>query len=122
MTKQIQKKDKNEQLTVLIAEDDMDICEVLKLYLENEGYRVLIAPDGLLAWEMIENDGADLCLFDIMMPNMDGYQLIKKVRRKYRMPIIILSAKREDADKILGLDMGADDYIVKPFNPMEVMA
>lgn len=108
--------------TILIAEDDIDIIRVLKLYLENENYRVLSAENGLDAWEILQREKVDLGIFDIMMPKMDGYELIRKVRQYYNIPILVLSAKREDSDKILGLDLGADDYLVKPFNPLEVMA
>lgn len=108
--------------TILIAEDDKDIIRVLKMYLENQGYQVLSAENGLDAWRMIQKVPVDLGIFDIMMPKMDGYDLIRKVRERYFMPILVLSAKREDSDKILGLDLGADDYLVKPFNPLEVVA
>ena len=110
------------QYTILIAEDDKDIIRLLRLYLENEGYKVLAAENGVEALEILEKEKADLGIFDIMMPKMDGYTLIRKVRERYNMPILVLSAKREDSDKILGLDLGADDYLVKPFNPLEVMA
>ena len=110
------------QYTILIAEDDADIIEVLKLYLENQGYRILSAEDGAAAYRLIEKEKLDLGIFDIMMPKMNGFELIRKVREKYNLPIIVLSAKKEDSDKILGLDLGADDYLVKPFNPLEVVA
>jgi DNA-binding response OmpR family regulator len=110
------------QYTILIAEDDADIIEVLKLYLENQGYRILSAEDGAAAYRLIEKETVDLGIFDIMMPKMNGFELIRKVREKYNLPIIVLSAKKEDSDKILGLDLGADDYLVKPFNPLEVVA
>lgn len=110
------------QYTILIAEDDADIIEVLKLYLENQGYRILSAEDGAAAFRLIEKEKVDLGIFDIMMPKMNGFELIRKVREKYNLPIIVLSAKKEDSDKILGLDLGADDYLVKPFNPLEVVA
>ena len=110
------------QYTILIAEDDADIIEVLKLYLENQGYRILSAEDGAAAYRLIEKEKVDLGIFDIMMPKMNGFELIRKVREKYNLPIIVLSAKKEDSDKILGLDLGADDYLVKPFNPLEVVA
>ena len=108
--------------TILIAEDDADIIEVLKLYLENQGYRILSAEDGAAAYRLMEKEKVDLGIFDIMMPKMNGFELIRKVREKYNLPIIVLSAKKEDSDKILGLDLGADDYLVKPFNPLEVVA
>lgn len=107
---------------ILVAEDDGDIVQVLKLYLNNEGYEVLHAPNGVEALEIMEQQPADLCIFDIMMPRMDGYELIRRVREFSAVPIIVLSAKREDADRIVGLNIGADDYLVKPFNPLEVVA
>lgn len=107
---------------ILIAEDDSDIIGVLKLYLENEGYEVVSAPNGKKALEIIQQQHIDIGLFDIMMPEMNGYELIQKVREAYNMPIIIISAKREDSDKVIGLNIGADDYLTKPFNPLEVIA
>lgn len=109
--------------TLLIAEDDKDIVEVLRMYLENSGFHVLSAENGEDAYQILQEQTVDLCIFDIMMPKMNGFQLIKKARdNKASMPIIVLSAKREDSDKILGLDLGADDYLTKPFNPLEVIA
>ncbi|MBQ9631613.1 MAG: response regulator transcription factor [Lachnospiraceae bacterium] len=107
---------------VLIAEDDPDICQLLSLYLENEGYQVRIANDGEEAWALIKKEAVDFGLFDIMMPRLDGYALLKRVRKEYNFPILLLSAKDTDSDKILGLDLGADDYLTKPFNPLEVVA
>lgn len=107
---------------ILIAEDDGDIVEVLKLYLENEGYEVLSAPDGRQAAELLRTEPTDLGIFDIMMPEMNGYDLIREVRKTSDMPIIVLSARQEDSDKIIGLDLGADDYMTKPFSPPEVVA
>lgn len=111
-----------EKAEILIAEDDEDIAKVLSLYLENSGYGVRTAGDGEEALKILSGHPADLVLVDLMMPKMNGYTLIRSIRRKYSMPIIILSAKKEDADKILGLDIGADDYVTKPFNPLEVLA
>lgn len=108
--------------TILIAEDDKDIVELLKLYLEKNGYRVLTAGDGEEALRLIESEDVDFGIFDIMMPKMDGISLIKEVRKKKNFPIMVLSAKNQDVDKIMGLDVGADDYMTKPFNPMEVVA
>jgi DNA-binding response OmpR family regulator len=108
--------------SVLIAEDDHDIIEVLKLYLESQGYKVLSAENGLEALEVLHEEHVDLGIFDIMMPKMNGYDLVRKVRRTMNIPIIILSACQEDSDKIIGLDLGADDYLTKPFNPLEVVA
>ncbi len=108
---------------ILVAEDDKDIVELLKLYLENAGYKVITAYDGKNALGMIENETPDLAICDIMMPHMSGYEVIKNVRESdNNIPIIILSAKNQDSDKILGLDIGADDYVTKPFNPLEIVA
>ncbi len=107
---------------ILIAEDDGDIVEVLKLYLENQGYEVLAAPNGRIAYEIMQKEEVDMGIFDIMMPEMNGYELTREVRKTKNIPIIILSAKQEDSDKIIGLDIGADDYLTKPFNPLEVVA
>jgi DNA-binding response OmpR family regulator len=111
-----------EPYTVLIAEDDPDIIAVLKLYLENGGYKVESASDGREALQILDTKHVDIGIFDIMMPHMNGYELIRRVRETSNMPIIVLSAKKEDSDKILGLDLGADDYLTKPFNPLEVVA
>lgn len=108
--------------TVLIAEDDNDIVEILKLYLESSGYNVLTADNGLSAFTLLTNEQVDIAILDIMMPKMDGYELIKKIRSKKDIPILVLSAKDQYQDKILGLNLGADDYIAKPFNPLEVIA
>ncbi len=111
------------QYKVLIAEDDPDIVEVLKLYLENAGFAVITAGDGAAAWQLLTECKPDIGLFDIMMPQMSGYELIRKVRAdKNSLPVIFISAKREDSEKIIGLDMGADDYLTKPFNPLEVVS
>lgn len=107
---------------ILVAEDDIDIVGILKLYLQNEGYEVLSASNGADALKLISEEKIDLCLCDIMMPKMNGYELIQNIRKEYNMPIIIISAKRTDSDRIIGLDIGADDYIVKPFNPLELVA
>lgn len=107
---------------ILVAEDDQDIAELIKLYLENEDYEVVLAHDGLLAYEQTQKQEIDLAVVDIMIPKLSGYDLIKKIRENSNMPIIILSAKNLDSDKILGLDLGADDYLTKPFNPLELIA
>ncbi|CAH8706675.1 response regulator transcription factor [Paenibacillus thiaminolyticus] len=108
--------------TVLIADDEPDIVSLLKLYLEAEGLSVLEAGDGAAAMDMLRQEPIDLAIVDIMMPELDGYQLIKSVRKDYKLPIIIISAKNRDADKIIGLGLGADDFITKPFSPLEVVA
>lgn len=107
---------------ILVAEDDEDIVNLLKLYLENENFQVYTAGNGVEALEIIRHNRIDLAVLDIMMPQMDGYELIKKTRERYNFPIIILSAKNQDSDKILGLNIGADDYLTKPFNPLEIIA
>lgn len=107
---------------ILIAEDDLDIVELLKMYLENEGFKVISCNDGESAYNIINSEKIDLAIFDIMMPRLNGYELTKKVRNITNIPIIILSAKNQDSDKIIGLNLGADDYLPKPFNPLEVVA
>ncbi|MBM6717957.1 response regulator transcription factor [Gemmiger formicilis] len=108
--------------TILIAEDDADIRAVLRLYLESEGFGVLEAPDGEKALALALERSPDAAILDVMMPGMDGFRLTRALRRTSDIPVLILSAKSQDSDKILGLNLGADDYISKPFNPMEVIA
>lgn len=111
------------QRKLLIVDDQPEIVELLKLYLEKDGYTIIEAYDGAEALEKIENHSdIDLILVDLMMPHIDGFEFIKMVRVSYHLPIIIISAKNEDNDKILGLGLGADDFIPKPFNPLEVVA
>lgn len=107
---------------ILVAEDDKDIAEFIKLYLVNEGYEVILAQDGILAYDEALKQKIDLAVVDIMLPKMNGYDLVKKIRENSNIPIVILSAKNQDSDKILGLDLGADDYLTKPFNPLELIA
>lgn len=107
---------------ILIADDEAEIREVLHLYLEQSGYQVLEAADGLETLRLLEKEGIDLLILDIMMPKVDGYHVLKKLRENSNIPVIILSAKSDDSNKILGLDMGADDYITKPFQPLEAVA
>ena len=108
--------------TILIAEDDADIRALLRLYLESEGFTVREAADGKTALDIALRESPDAALLDVMMPGMDGFQLTRALRRTSDIPVLILSAKSQDNDKILGLNLGADDYIAKPFNPMEVVA
>ena len=108
--------------TILIADDEREIRELLRLYLEKDGYHVLEAEDECEALSILEQEEVDMALLDIMMPKADGYKVLKKIREGSNIPVMILSAKNQDADKILGLDLGADDYLAKPFNPMEAMA
>ncbi len=107
---------------ILVAEDDHDIVDLLKLYLETSSYEVLVANDGEEAYDLFKSYKIDLAIVDIMMPKLDGYGLTKLIRQESAIPILILSAKTDDMDKILGLKIGADDYITKPFNPLEVVA
>lgn len=108
--------------TVLVCDDDEAILESLRIYLDNEGYRVLTASDGEQALEKIESNEIHCVVLDIMMPKLDGLKTTLKIREKYNFPIILLSAKSEDTDKIAGLSFGADDYVTKPFNPLELVA
>ena len=108
--------------TILIAEDDADIRAVLRLYLESEGFRVVESADGKAALAAALRESPDAAILDVMMPEMNGYELTRALRRTSDIPLLILSAKSADNDKILGLNLGADDYIAKPFNPMEVVA
>lgn len=107
---------------ILIAEDEADIRNILKLYLESEGFEVVQACDGGQALRMAQQEMPDLILLDVMMPNMDGFAVTQALRQYSQVPILILSARSQDADKILGLNLGADDYIAKPFNALEVVA
>ncbi len=107
---------------ILIAEDDEDIVKLIKLYLENEGHSIVHARNGQEALELFEKERVDLAIVDIMMPKMNGYELTKNIRLTSNIPILILSAAQLDSDKILGLNLGADDYMVKPFNPLELIA
>ncbi len=107
---------------ILIADDEPGIRDMLRLYLENEQYEVIEAENGAQALRLTADQKPDLVLLDIMMPGMDGYQTLKHIRKDNNIPVIIISAKDEDASKILGLDLGADDYISKPFNPLEAIA
>ncbi|MCR4956162.1 MAG: response regulator transcription factor [Lachnospiraceae bacterium] len=107
---------------ILVAEDDLDIIKILRLYLENDGMKVYEAHDGKAALTLLNENPIDLAILDIMMPKINGYELTKKLREKSNIPIVIISAKAEDSDVILGLNLGADDYITKPFNPLEVVA
>lgn len=107
---------------ILVVDDDLNICELLKLYLENDGYVVYTANDGKQAVDMFKNKTPDLVLLDIMLPKMDGWQVCREIRKTSGVPIIMLTAKGETFDKVLGLELGADDYVVKPFDTKEVMA
>ena len=107
---------------ILIADDEKEIRARLKLYLENEGYEVAEAGDGEEALKVMAEGNISLCLLDIMMPKLDGFHVLQKLREISNIPVIIISAKDADPEKILGLNLGADDYMVKPFNPLEAVA
>ncbi len=109
-------------MNILVCDDDKEIVEAIEIYLSQEGYRVLKAYDGIQAMGMMEQEEIHLLILDVMMPRLDGIRATLKIREKSSIPIIILSAKSEDADKILGLNVGADDYVTKPFNPLELVA
>lgn len=107
---------------ILIIDDEAEIVELMEVYLINEGYKVLKAYNGVDGIKIMNEGNIHLVILDIMMPDMDGYQVCMKIRKDYNVPIIMLSAKSQDMDKIQGLSIGADDYMVKPFNPMELVA
>ena len=107
---------------IMVVDDDSNICELLRLYLEKEGFDAVIAPNGMKALEMFDNEKPDLILLDVMIPQLDGWQVCREIRKKSPCPIIMLTAKGEVFDKVLGLELGADDYVVKPFEAKEVIA
>ena len=110
------------QQTILVCDDDREIVDSICIYLDGEGFRTLRAYDGTEALSVLDRERVDLCVLDVMMPVLDGIRTTLKIREKFNIPIIILSAKSEDTDKILGLNIGADDYIAKPFSPLELVA
>ena len=107
---------------ILVVDDDQNICELLRLYIEKEDFEVAVANDGRRALELFESFSPDLILLDIMLPELDGWQVCREIRKKSQCPIIMLTAKGEVFDKVLGLELGADDYVVKPFETKEVVA
>lgn len=109
-------------IKILIADDESEIRDVLRLYIEQSGYEVVEAKDGIEAMEIFRKDKIDMALLDIMMPGIDGYRVLKNIRETSNIPVIMISAKMTESDRILGLDMGADDYITKPFAPLEAVA
>ena len=114
--------EKQQQLNILVCDDDKEIAGAIEIYLRNEGYHVFKAFDGFQALETARRENLHLIIMDVMMPHMDGVQATMKIREEKNIPIIMLSAKSEDYDKIIGLNVGADDYVTKPFNPLELMA
>jgi DNA-binding response OmpR family regulator len=109
-------------MNILVCDDDKEIVEAIGIYLENEGYKIFKAFNGIEAVRAVEGQEIHLIIMDIMMPRMDGIRATAKIREDHKIPLIMLSAKSEDTDKILGLNLGADDYITKPFNPLELIA
>ena len=107
---------------ILLVEDDKEIREGVEIFLKSQGYVVFQAADGLEGLKALEENEIDLAIVDVMMPKMDGITMTAKLREKYDFPVIFLSAKSEEVDKIMGLNMGADDYVTKPFTPMELLA
>lgn len=109
-------------MNILVCDDEREIVDAIEIYLSNENYKVYKAYDGLMALRIIENKEIHLVIMDIMMPKMNGLMTTNKIRQEHSIPVIMLSAKSEDTDKIMGLNMGADDYLTKPFNPLELIA
>ena len=109
-------------MKILVADDEREIADLVELYLKNEGYEVQCCYNGQTAWEIIQTSVPDLAVLDVMMSGMDGFVLCQKIRSRYTFPVIMLTAKVEDMDKINGLALGADDYVTKPFNPLELVA
>ena len=109
-------------MNILVCDDDREIVEAISIYLSNEGYQIYKAYNGVEALEILKDKNLHLIIMDIMMPEMDGIKATMRIREDNNIPVIMLSAKSEDTDKIIGLNMGADDYITKPFNPLELIA
>ena len=107
---------------ILVADDDRNICELLRMYVEKEGYTVVLAGNGEEALSKFDEENPDIILLDVMMPRLDGWQVCRELRKKSECPIIMITAKGETFDKVLGLELGADDYVVKPFEPKEIVA
>ena len=107
---------------ILVIEDEKDIADAIEIYLKNQGYKVFKGSNGLEGLEIIKNEDIHLAIVDIMMPIMDGITMVMKLREQYDFPVIMLSAKSEEVDKIMGLNIGADDYVTKPFTPLELLA
>ena len=109
-------------IKIMVVDDDSNICELLRLYLEKEGFTAVVMPDGEKAVDAFDNEKPDLILLDVMMPRMDGWQVCREIRKRSSCPIIMLTAKGEVFDRVLGLELGADDYVVKPFEAKEIIA
>jgi DNA-binding response OmpR family regulator len=109
-------------MNILIVEDEQDIRELLEIHLSKEGYKIFTAEDGVQALNIFEDKDIDIALLDVMIPKIDGFKVLKKIRETREMPVIFITAREEEADKILGLGLGADDYVIKPFSPIEIIA
>jgi DNA-binding response OmpR family regulator len=107
---------------ILVVDDEKNILELVKLYLTREGYQVETVSRGAEAWPKMAQFSPDLVILDLMLPDMDGFEVCRQIRQKSSVPILMLTARKEDVDKIVGLEMGADDYLTKPFNPRELIA
>jgi DNA-binding response OmpR family regulator len=108
--------------TILVADDEKNIISLIKLYLTKEGFRVETAADGQQALDQVRRVQPDLAILDVMMPQLDGWEVVRRLRAESQLPVIMLTARRDDVDKIVGLELGADDYVTKPFNPRELVA
>lgn len=107
---------------VLVADDDPNVCEIIRLYFTKQQIDLIVANDGKTALELVEKESPDVAILDVMMPQMDGFELCREIRKKHDIPIIMLTAKDEEFDRVLGLELGADDYVTKPFSPRELVA
>lgn len=107
---------------ILVADDELEVTELLRLYFEKDGFQVFSAGDGITALGIVSTEKLDCAILDVMMPELNGFQLLKKIREKTNIPVIMLTARTNASDKVLGLDMGADDYVTKPFDPLELCA
>ncbi|MBX4266453.1 response regulator transcription factor [Clostridium estertheticum] len=109
-------------MNILVVEDEQDIRELLEIHLSKEGYKIFTAEDGLQALNIFENKDIDIALLDVMIPKIDGFKVLEKIRETSEIPVIFITAREEESDKILGLGLGADDYVIKPFSPIEIIA
>ncbi|MCI3919550.1 response regulator transcription factor [Paenibacillus sp. TRM 82003] len=109
-------------LKVLVADDDPNVCEIIRIYFKQQSIELIEAYDGVAALELVEKESPDLVILDVMMPRMDGYETCREILKRYDLPVIMLTAKGEEFDKVLGLELGADDYMTKPFSPRELVA
>jgi len=109
-------------MNILIVEDEQDIRELLEIHLSKQGYKIFTAADGVQALNIFEEKDIDIALLDVMIPKINGFNVLKKIRETSEIPVIFITAREEESDKILGLGLGADDYVIKPFSPIEIIA